>query len=393
MKNIIIYQHAGSQNHGCEALVRTIVSSLRNASNDLDIGLASFEIEEDKKYGINQIVNRFYPHSIQIKRFNLNWFKIQIAKLFHSQAMQENILTNFEWLDKSYSCDCYVAIGGDNYCYDEGKTFYPYDNKIQSLNRKKILLGCSIEPSNLKEELIDNLKKFELITARETITYNALKKVMGLKRVELVPDTAFTLPTIKLPLSEDFKEGNTVGINVSPLIMEYEEVENLTFKNYCALIKYIIEKTEYQIALIPHVVWKSSDDRIVLRKLYDLFSDTGRVVLVEDCNCMVLKGYISRCELFIGARTHATIAAYSSCIPTLVVGYSVKAKGIATDLFGTSERYVLAVQSLKNETELIKAFNWLDENKEKIKEHLQKTIPEYTAKVANLSVIVREVLE
>ena len=51
--------------------------------------------------------------------------------------------------------------------------------------------------------------------------------------------------------------------------------------------------------------------------------------MIQDDNCMVIKGYISRCELFIGARTHATIAAYSTGVPTLVLGYSVKARGIA----------------------------------------------------------------
>ena len=61
------------------------------------------------------------------------------------------------------------------------------------------------------------------------------------------------------------------------------------------------------------------------------YKSTGRVMLVQDCNCEELKGYISRCRFFIGARTHATIAAYSSQVPTLVVGYSVKAKGIAKD--------------------------------------------------------------
>lgn len=393
MRKIIIYQHAGSQNHGCEALVRTIVSNFRNTLNDLDIGLASFEVEEDRKYGIDKIVDQLYPHSIKIKRFNLNWFKMQLAKLLHLQAMQEKMLTDFEWLDKQYPCDCYVAIGGDNYCYDEGKTFYPYDKKIQFLNRKKILLGCSIEPSDLKAGLINVLKSFELITVRETITYETLKKIEGLKRVELIPDTAFSLPMTKLPLPKGFIEGNTIGINVSPLIMDYEKVENSTFQNYCALIKHIVEKTEYQVALIPHVVWESSDDRIVLKKLYNLFSYTGRIVFIEDCNCMELKGYISRCELFIGARTHATIAAYSSCVPTLVVGYSVKAKGIARDLFGTSERYVLPVQSLRYKDDLINAFSWLDGNKEKIRNHLQKTIPKYTTKIAELGVVVREVLE
>lgn len=56
--------------------------------------------------------------------------------------------------------------------------------------------------------------------------------------------------------------------------------------------------------------------------------------------------------MFIGARTHATIAAYSSLVPTLVVGYSVKARGIARDLFGTEKNYVLPVQLLRKEEDL-----------------------------------------
>ena len=64
---------------------------------------------------------------------------------------------------------------------------------------------------------------------------------------------------------------------------------------------------------------------------------TGRVVFFEDHNCMELKGIISKCRFFVGARTHSTIAAYSMGIPTLVVGYSVKARGIARDLLGGEE--------------------------------------------------------
>ena len=81
--------------------------------------------------------------------------------------------------------------------------------------------------------------------------------------------------------------------------------------------------------------------------------------------------------MFIGARTHATIAAYSTCVPTLVVGYSVKAKGIAKDLFGTYENYVIPVQTLENKEDLINAFKWLNNNKEEIKKHLTDVMPEY----------------
>ena len=90
-----------------------------------------------------------------------------------------------------------------------------------------------------------------------------------------------------------------------------------------------------QVALIPHVVWSHNDDRKPLSQLYEMFKDTGRVVMIEDHNAEELKGYIARCRLMVVARTHASIAAYSTQVPTLVVGYSVKARGIAKDIFGS----------------------------------------------------------
>ncbi len=77
------------------------------------------------------------------------------------------------------------------------------------------------------------------------------------------------------------------------------------------------------------------------------------------------------------ARTHATIAAYSSCVPTLVVGYSIKARGIAKDLFGTDEGYVLPVQALAKKEDLVNAFDWLYQNAQAQKAHLQQIMPDY----------------
>lgn len=105
-----------------------------------------------------------------------------------------------------------------------------------------------------------------------------------------------------------------------------------------------------------------------------------RIMLIGDHNCMELKGYIARCRFFVGARTHATIAAYSSCVPTLVLGYSVKSRGIARDLFGNEENYVLPVQSLQEPDELTKHFRWLVGHEKEIKDHLEKIMPEYISK-------------
>ena len=118
----------------------------------------------------------------------------------------------------------------------------------------------------------------------------------------------------------------------------------------------------------------------LLTRLYEEYNDSNRIVLIQDHNCMELKGYIARCRFFVGARTHATIAAYSSCVPTLVLGYSVKSRGIAKDLFGSEENYVLPVQSLEEPDELAKHFMWIVEHEKEIRDHLEKIMPEYISK-------------
>ena len=88
------------------------------------------------------------------------------------------------------------------------------------------------------------------------------------------------------------------------------------------------------------------------------------------------------------ARTHASIAAYSQEVPTLVVGYSVKAKGIATDLFGTDKNYVIAVQSLQKKNDLTDAFGYLLKNEYNIRMHLKSFMPEYKNRVLQLKDIL-----
>ena len=196
----------------------------------------------------------------------------------------------------------------------------------------------------------------------------------------LVSDPAFTLPKIDLPLPKGWKEGKMIGINASPLIIENGKNAKTVYEAYRLLIEYIIKETEYNVALIPHVIAEGNNDYEVLKKLYDEIESKDRLVLVGDHNCLELKGYISRCSFFIGARTHATIAAYSTCVPTLVLGYSVKSRGIATDLFGTYDHYVLPVQEMNDSKELLNSFIWIQEHEDEIRNHLIDIMPEYISK-------------
>lgn len=371
--SIIFYGHGGSGNHGCEAIVRSLNKIIGN-TNPI---IMSSKSEEDIKYGINEIATTYSAKRTPDRR---SWdFLIAYLKLkFLKEYIHIDLLPYKRVLNKlKREVNIALSIGGDNYCYGD-ITIYEHLNKLyNNANIKTAFVGCSVEPYTIcQQQMISDLQRYALIIARESITYDAMVNA-GLRNVKQLPDPAFQLDRVDLTLPEGFVEGNTVGLNISHIIIEAEKEQNLAMNSCHKLIEHIIATTNMQIALIPHVVWEGKDDRVPLKMLYEKYKNTGRVVMIEDHNCMELKGYIARCRFMVAARTHASIAAYSTCVPTLVVGYSVKAKGIAKDIFGTYENYVLPVQSLANEMDLVNAFDWIYKNEDQIRTHLQTMMPEY----------------
>lgn len=270
--------------------------------------------------------------------------------------------------------DVALSIGGDTYCYDFTERLAMHHKMWRLSGAKTVYWGCSIEPELLHNPAIaEDIRRYDLITARETISYEALRKVNP--NTILVADSAFLLNTDGVCMPATTKDTEYVGINASPLIEEKELTPGIARENYYRLIEKILKDTDMSVLLIPHVVWEAVDDRQVLRGLYEKYADSGRVYMVEDCSCEQLKGYISRCRIFVGARTHATIAAYSSGVPTLAVGYSVKARGIAQDLFGTTENFVLPVQKLQTCNDLTRSFEWLLMHEREIREKLLTIVP------------------
>lgn len=392
---IILYMHAGSGNHGCEAIVNSLCHMMKE-----DAVLVSYRGNEDGQYTLKDLC--------EIKQER----SFEEHKLAHIAYYAYRMLTKdaasflryrYEDIFEKPMSPLAISIGGDNYCYDSMLSDLRLANlAFTQKGTKTVLLGCSIEPELLKSgqgtnRILEDLSHYHLIIARESLTYNALcaafekrqeegnhnnsnnttQDTLAIPRIVQIPDPAFTLGYVRKKVPDGFWKGNTVGVNVSPLIQKSESVPGITMKCYEELIEWIIEHTDMQIALIPHVVWKNNDDRKPLSELYEKYKSTERLLQIPDGSCEELKGYISQCRFFVGARTHATIAAYSTCVPTLVVGYSVKAAGIAQDLFGSTDRYVLPVQSLKEPQDLVQGFQWLMEQEDSIREHLQRKIPDY----------------
>lgn len=367
---ILLYAHGGSKNHGCEAIVRSTKLLLTMADH---ITLLSYNPDEDLYYKLDNLVD-IYREINPIKKNNIDFICAYVEQKLFKKYHRMDALQHkeaIEKLDDDY--DYALFIGGDNYCYSDVKNYAYINQYVRNKVKKTVLWGCSVEPKLCKDKTIKkDIEKYSFILARESISYKALKEINN--NTYLLPDPAFFLPKEEVDIPEGFIPNKTVGINLSPLIFKYGNEYNI-LNSFIKLIDYILFNSKDQVALIPHVVWHHNDDQKVLYTLYEKYKDNNRVLLIDDHNCMQQKFIISQCKRFVGARTHSTIAAYSTCVPTLVVGYSVKAKGIAKDLFGNIDNYVLPVQNIADSDQLTEKYKWLVEHDEEIKNKLlQKSL-------------------
>ncbi len=390
---IILYMHAGSGNHGCEAiadsLIRIIdaIRAYHGADTRLPIVLVTNSAKEDRRYKLgeieknglctiveeNHIDRRFFDHvlyygyrKITGDRESFLRYRFRDAFRVYEDKCNKLDIPSYEPSESGLK-PLAVSIGGDNYCYPE-----MVDDLILAHNVFKekgfdtLLWGCSIEPDSLKDNkrLVADLKSYTNIIARESITYNALVEAgISKDKLEIRKDPAFELLKDLKKVPEKIQNGGPVGINLSPMVLDRAKYPDRVKDAYRKFIRFILDTTDKDILLVPHVVWPTNDDRKPLSELYDEFKDTGRVQLIEDNSAEVLKGYISCCSFFVGARTHSTIAAYSTGVPTLVIGYSVKSRGIATDLFGQTENFVLPVQEIEDTDSLIRSYEWIMANR------------------------------
>ena len=358
-----LYAHGGSGNHGCEALVRSSMKLL----GDHDYTLLSERPEEDVYYGLDKQL-QILPTQKKLPS--------GLGYLAYSAEMRLRREDSVYWRwryrdfgDKIEELDLALAIGGDNYCYRG------FTERFSILNRKLaqkkipiILWGCSIDQERLGAKMLEDLRRYRLIVARESITYD---------HVTFMPDPAFLLEAKVAALPKGFMPGKMVGLNVSPLIIRQEPEPGCVLCNCRQLINHILQQTDMGVVLIPHVVWPDNDDRIPLANLYEEYASSGRVMMIDDNDAPTIKGIIRQCRFLVAARTHASIAGYSTKVPTVVMGYSVKSRGIAKDFFGTADHYVLPIDRMAGEDELTGAFKWLIANEDSIRNLYESSLMDY----------------
>ena len=367
-----LYSHGGSQNHGCEALVKTVSEMLKKYDEKSFVKLYTFRKDEDEKARLKFVDEiEEFDYTKPKKTNALEQIKISILSKKSQQKADEYFYSLSCKNSSLKKNDVYISIGGDNYCYGDSHMAAAMNKELKRLGKKTVLWGCSIDEESLSPQKIDDLKTFDLIIARESITYNILLKNGINKNTVLYPDSAFTLKA-----EGNFKiKPDTIGINISDLICK--KSENNFPEIVEKFIRFLLKNTDKNILLIPHVTRGEENDYSVLSEIKNKISSDKVELVGKDLNASQYKKIISQCEMFIGARTHATIAAYSTCVPTLVIGYSVKSRGIATDIFSTDEGLVIPIEKIKAEEDLINSYRSFLQKKDKYKNRLDSFMPSY----------------
>ncbi len=284
-------------------------------------------------------------------------------------------------------CDCALQVGGDNYTLDYGVPDYllRLDDVLLATGKPLILWGASVGPfsrmPSVERRLAKHLRRLTLILARESKTIAYLASIGVQQNVRCVADPAFCMTAVKPRLDDHlaaFLLQRPVGLNLSAFAGKFTTTHDPRswLENARACVDRLLAAGLGPVLLVPHVFKESNDDhRFLLQVMEGLPRQQAQLaILPRNLNAAELKWVIGQTRLFAGARMHSTIAALSSCVPTLSLGYSMKASGVSEDIFG-HPRWLLSVDEL-NPDSLSDRMAEMERNRMELEKHLRQTIPE-----------------
>ncbi len=397
------------ENRGCEAILRGTMEILRHEFGTAARARVSVdarpEVVEAQNAAESDPAVSSFPMGGEVPgpRWSADWWLRQVNRRFGT-----SFYPHFRVLKKpAKGASVALQIGGDHYSLDYGRpiAFMAMDRYLQSLGLPVVVWGASVGPFDaapaFAPKMFDHLRSLSAVLVRESDSYNYLRANGVSENVHLMADPAFVMKPVEPPLAKigfTLPEG-AIGINLSPMVAFYRgqhfaDVDLKEWLEFCVNLVKSAATLKRPILLVSHVEspYPTNDDYCLLHSLSKAVSGEvpGRVqVLPRGLSAAELKWIIARCAVFAGARTHSTIAALSSHVPTFSIGYSLKAKGINRDIFGHLNHCV-HVSDLTVET-FTEGVQTLLANESALRTHLQSRIPELQARALSAGAILRKV--
>lgn len=345
---IILSGITSFRNHGVEALVTTTLDQLRQRL-------------PDAQYLVLDRVPEFDSSRVDVKDVRFHYD--HTARPFYSSRLRRLLIKLSDYVqrvDANYqdtvreikTASAVVATGGDVFASE-----YGHDSLLSHLRPLELagqfgvpyfFHAQSIGPFKTdadRNAFLKVARGARAITVRERLSYNYVTNELGLPEAQVAhtADPAFLLP---LPAEETvhamrthygIEAGRpTIALSTSQAICNWTNSNyEQHFHSWRRVIEWLRSTLQAHVILIPHVqeISVKNDDRVLATQLIRHFRFDPHLRLAGgDYTASEFKGLISQCDLVIAERMHAALAGLSSAVPTIAIGYSVKAEGILLDL-------------------------------------------------------------
>lgn len=369
-----------TNNKGAELMLYAILQEIERKYPDAIVYLPAYSIVQGSSYKIRSAIDlRYNPY----EKLNHFFCKLRINKIcekigfhFFDEMLNGNWAIPF--------CDYYFDASGFALS-DQQMNNKVWINGINSRvinygkkSTKIIYLPQAVGPferEDSKAIIINHSKNVDLFFARESVSYDYLKKIgFDINKVKVYPDFTSTVDGI-FPSTYEHLRG---GVCIIP---NYKMIDKgvISLSNYLKLITSIIEnckKLNKKVYLLNH---EGKGDEVLAYKCANVLEE--HVDVVTGLNALEVKGLIGSAYLCISSRFHGVASALNSCVPCLATSWSHKYAELFKD-YGLGNM-VLPIENVD------KCINILEEylqfsNNEKYHQHLVKKVPQlmkYTEKM------------
>lgn len=327
-----------SGNKGCVALCYSVLYLIDDILSQKGIDYRLYLTESKEKEG---------KHSVNISGRTIQYESIGYPLQNSWINTIKHIKKNLRLYKIFKQADYIMDIGqGDSFADIYGAKRFDKIDRIHRiarlLSKSYVLLPQTIGPFTnpaIRKKAVKSMVEASLVMTRDGQSLDYVKELAGnTPHVEEFIDVAFFLPYTKMDFDKDFIH---VGLNISGLLWNGGYTRNNQFglkTDYQQIIRkvlaWFLSKENVKVHLISHVgtgernvendyevafdLWETMhNDRLVLAPLFFTPIDA--------------KSYIAGMDFFMGARMHATIAAFSAGVPVVPMAYSRKFNGLFID--------------------------------------------------------------
>lgn len=355
----VVNSAIGTANMGCSALTYSLMNLLDRICQEHSISATYclFDI------GCSNDDKARMCEAIGIKSEKVEMFSMpHIDKRSYVGRLKtvKHIFDNRHIFDVMKSCAFLVDLTqGDSFSDIYGtERFYRWTDikKIIEDKHFSLILGPQtygpFSDDHVREYAISVIEEAKAVISRDQTSADYIREYSE-KEIAVGTDLAFELPYLRKDIGSNGKI--KVGINPSGLLCKtktdlsaFSDKLNTDYEAYLTqLIDWLKIEGKYEIHMISHVG----------NEAIECFGGIPNVIYHDAFSTPVeAKNLISGMDVFIGARMHATIAAFSSGVPVIPTAYSRKFLGLYS---GVGYENIIDLRKLSTQESVEKTTEYL----------------------------------